>query len=240
MNFRKKPLLARREISLLVLIGLVSVIVVSVLIGVNLGLSRIVPGGGGFYVVWEGARSFLMSHTDPYRVSIASQTQELVYGRAAQQGENPYFLTVPFFLLPIYFPLALISDPAIARGIWMLLCEAMLVATAIIGLRLIEWQPRRFFFMSFILLSIFTFYSVDSLLEGSPTILLGLLFIGILSAYSTGQDELVGALLVFSLFYWEVSFPFVLLTFWRVFLDKRSRVLNGFGMLLAILMILSF
>ncbi len=253
----------------MLLIGVVTLIVVSVLVGVNLGLSRTIRGGGGFFVAWQGARDILLEiagklasfidslflnfgqrsavsttallgQINPYSVSVAVQTQQMVYGRAAQPGENPYFLTIPFFLMPFYFPFALISDPVAARGIWMFLSEAALVATAILSLRMIEWRPPRFLLILYILLSLFTFYSVDSLLEGSPVILLTLLFIGILYTYLTGQDELTGALLVFSLFYWEVSLSFVLLMFLKISADKRSRVWNGFGMLLAILMILSF
>ena len=269
MKFQKRRGLSSQDIRILLLIGIVALIVVSMLIGVNLGLSRIVRGGGGFFVAWQGARGLLLEiidklasfvknpflnfgqgsaasataplgQADPYSVSVAVQTQQMVYGRAAQPGENPYFLTIPFFLLPFYFPFALIPDPAIARGIWMSLCEVALVAAAILSLRMIEWRPPRFLLILFILLSLFTFYSVDSLLEGSPIILLTLLFVGILYTYVTQQDELTGALLVFSLFYWEVGLPFVLLMFLKIFMDKRSRVLNGFGMLLLILGILSF
>ncbi len=254
---------------MLLLIGVVAVIMVSVLIGVNLGLSRIVRGGGGFFIAWQGGRDVLLGiagklasfinslflnfgqrsatstaapqeQANPYSISVAAQTQQMVYGRAARPGENPYFLTIPFFLIPFYFPFALISDPVIARGLWMVLCEAALVAVAGLSLRMIEWRPPRFLLVLFILLSLFTFYSVDSLLEGSPVILLTLLFVGVLYAYSTEHDELAGALLVFSLFYWEVSFPFVLLMFLKIFADKRPRVLNGFGMLWVVLLIASF
>ena len=251
----------------MLLIGIVALIVVSVLVGVNLGLSRTVRGGGGFFVAWLGTHSLLLDMaarlvgfvsnlsnfgrspistatqpglSNPYSILIANQTQQMVYGRTAQPGENPYFLTIPFFLLPFYFPFALIPDPAIARGLWMFLCEAALVWTVILSMRMIEWRPPRFLLVLFILFSIFAFYPVDSLLDGSPAILLTLLFVGILYAYITQQDELTGALLVFSLFDWEITLPFILLMFLKISADRRSRVWNGFGMLLVILVILSF
>ncbi len=269
MKFQKRRGLTSQEIRILFLIGIVALIAVSVLIGVNLGISRIVRGGGGFFVAWRGAREVLLAIADglagfvknlplafrqgfaattpsplaqanPYSVSSAVQIQQMVYGRAAHSGENPYFLTIPFFLLPLYFPFALIPDPIAARGVWMFLCEAALAAAALLSLRMIEWRPPRYLLALFILLFLFAFYSVDSLIEGSPVILLMLLFVGILYAYSAGRDELCGALLVFSLFYWEVSLPFVLLMFLKIFADKRSRVLNGFGMLFGVVFILSF
>ncbi len=240
MKFKKRPGLTPREIGLLVLIGLTAVIVVSILAGVNIGLSRAVGGGGGFLVLWEGARTFIFSLGQPYSDVVSSLTQQLAYGKAAGAGQNPYFLTMPFFLLLLYSPLAVIPDPTLARGVWLCLSEVALVGTALIYLRLIEWQPRSFFVVLFSLLSLFNFYAVDSLLEGSPSIILGLLFAGILFSYFTERDELAGALLALSLFSWEVSLPILILFFWRVSSEKRTRVITGLAMTLVILVALSF
>ena len=86
---------------------------------------------------------FLFNHVNPYNLDVALRSQQLAYGRAASSGQNPYYLTVPFFLLPIYFPFALISDslfalfpskfvvdPSIVRGLWLMLNEAALLAAA--------------------------------------------------------------------------------------------------------------
>jgi hypothetical protein len=240
VKFQKKPRLTPRDIQIVVLIGLSALIVLGVLIGANIGLSRLVPGGGGFFVMWQGARAFLFERTEPYSGSVATLAQELAYGRFAKPGENPYVLSLPFFLLPVYFPLALLSDPALARGLWMSIAQAGLLAAAFFSLRLIEWQPRRFFLFLYALLAVFNFYSVIALLEGAPSVLLTLLFVGVLLALQGEQDELAGALLVFGLFQWAVSFLFLLLVFWRVFSEKRWRVLAGFGMSLTVLLVISF
>ncbi len=219
---------------------MVALIVVSLLIGANIGLSRIVPGGGGFLVAWKASSGFLFDHIQPYSGVVADQVQQLVYGRTAQSGDNPYILTTPFFLLPVYFSLALISDPAIVRGLWMFFSEVALLATAWLSLRLIEWAPRWPFLIVFFLLSIFSFYSTASLLEGNPASVLVLLYLGILWTYYSEQDELTGALLVLSLFKWEIGSLFLLLIFWRIFSEKRWRVLAGFGMTLFVLLTISF
>lgn len=218
---------------------MVTLIVVSLLIGANIGLSRIAPGGGGFFVAWKASRGFIFDHIQPYSGVIAGQVQQLVYGRIAQSGENPYILTAPFFLLPVYFPLVSVSDPAIARGLWMFFSEAALLATAWLSLRLIEWTPSRLFLIAFFLLSIFSFYSTASLLEGSPAAVLVLLYLGILWTYYSEQDELTGVLLVLSLFKWEIGSLFLLLIFWRIFSEKRWRILAGFGMTLFVLLAIS-
>ena len=222
MEFQKKPRLTPNEIRLLSLIGFVAVIVVSVLIGVNIGLSRSVQGGGEFYSAWNGARMFLFNHVNPYNLDVALQSQQLAYGHAASDGQNPYYLTVPFFLLPIYFPFALISDtlpallpskfvvdPSIVRGMWLILNEGALLVTVVLIVRLIEWSPRRLFLIAFFLLSIFSFYSVSALVDGTPAIMLCLLYFGILYALQNQQDELAGALMALAFFRWEVGLLFL-------------------------------
>ncbi len=236
----KRPGLTRQDIGTLILIGIVTLIVVSVLLGVNIGLSRLVRGGGSFFVGWDGARAYLFNHTEPYSDTVAAQVQILAYGRAVLPGENPYLLNLPFFLLPAYFPLALFSDPVTARGFWMFLGEIALLATAGLSLRMIDWQPRPFFLIVFFLLSVFSFYSVDSLLEGASAVLLVFMYVTILSAWLAHQDELVGALLVLSLFQWEVGLLFLLFMLWRLFDEQRSRVWAGIGMTLFTLAAASF
>ncbi len=239
MNFHKKPSYSLRDIGILSLIGFVSLILGSVLIGTNIALSRVIHGGGEFFVGLEGARAFLFEHTDPYSGTVASLTQELAYGRTANIGENPNFLTIPFFLLPVYFPFTLISESASARGLWMFLSEASMIGAVFLALRSIEWQPRRLFIIFFCLISIFNTYSVAALLEGTPVILLGFLYFGFLFAYSMGRDELAGALLVLTLFYWQVGTLFMILVIWKIFSDKRWHVFYGFGMTFIILLTLS-
>ncbi len=253
MEFQKKPRLTPNEIRLLSLIGFVAAIVLIVLIGVNIRLSRSVEGGGEFYSAWNGARMFLFSHINPYNLDVALQAQQLAYGHTGTSGQNPYYLTIPFFLLPIYFPFALISntlpalfpsnfvvDPSVVRGLWLILNESTLLMIAFLVLRLIEWPPHRIFLIAFFLLSIFSFYSVSALLDGTPAIFLCLLYIGILYALKNQQDELAGALLVLTLFRWEVGLLFLVLVIGRVYHEKRSRVFNGFGMLIVVLLIVSF
>ncbi len=239
MSYRKRPSYSLRDIGILGLLGLGAVILGSVLIGVNITLSRGYNGGGEFFVGLESSRAFLFEHTEPYSSTVASLTQELAYGRTAKGGENPYFLTVPFFILPVYFPFAFFTDSASARGLWMFISEAGLVGSTFIALRLIDWRPRRLFIIFFSLISIFNYYSVTGLLEGTPVILLGCLYLGFLLAYYMGHDELAGALLVFTMFYWQVGSLFIIFMTLKIFTDKRWRVLLGFGMTFIILFILS-
>ena len=53
-------------------------------------------------------------------------------------------------------------------------------------------------------------------MEASPVLLLGLIYAGILFALRAEQDELAGALMAVSLYYWEVGGPFLILVVWFV------------------------
>jgi hypothetical protein len=240
VKFKRRPFYSPRDIGILGLIGLVSIILGAVLIGADIALSRVVHGGGGFFVGLEGARAFLFEHTDPYSEPVARLSQELAYGRTASAGENPYILTTPFFLMPFYFPFAFFSESASARGLWMFLCESGMVGASFLALRSIEWRPKLLFLFFFYLISIFNYYSVTALLEGTPVILLVLVYFGFLFAFSIERDELAGALLVLTLFYWQVGSLFLILVIWKTLYDKRWRVLYGFVMTFTILLILSF
>ena len=239
MKFRKRPRVSARELQILGLLALVFVIALLVLTGVNIALVRLIGDGGEFVAPWSASRGFLFEHTDPYSAAAAAKIQLQVYGRGATGVENPYFVTIPFFILPLYFPFALLSDPGLARSVWILLGEIALLGSALLSMALIEWQPSRLFLVFYSLLSICIFYSVNSFVEGTPGTILILLFMGILFCLYTGRDEAAGALLAFSLFYWEVTVLFVILIIWKALYDKRSRVFLGAGMLLSVLLITS-
>ncbi len=236
----KKPGLTANEIRALILIGLVILIVASVMIGVNIGLSRVLPGGGGFYMAWAGARAFLFDRLEPYSDTVAGRIQDLTYHHAALSQENPYTLDIPFYLLQIFFPIAFIADPATARGVWMVLCELLLLAAAVISLRMIDWEPRRFFLISFFLICLLSVYSLAAVVNGSPAVLLGFLYVAILAAWQGHRDEVAGGLLVFTLFQWEVGSLFLLFMLWRQFEEGRSRVWAGFGLTALVLLAASF
>jgi hypothetical protein len=210
------------------------------LLAADVRISSVAGGGGEFFSAWSGARGFLWQHTGPYDEAAAGFAQQLAYGRSAGSGENPYILATPFFLLPVYFPFALISTASTARGLWMCLSQVALIGGAFIVLSLIEWRRPRVFIVMYLLLAVFSFYSVAAMQEGTPVILLGLLYPGILWAYHKGRDELAGALLVLCFFRWEVGGPFLVLFIWRIFHEKRWNILVGFAMALIALLAISF
>lgn len=234
------------------------------LIAISTGLifaNLTLQGGGDFFVNWVAARGFLFENfkhgkikiqiekkiteelpqrIDPYGGEIPARVQQMVYGHAAGTGDEPYILDTPFQILLLYFPFALFSDPVLARAFFTLLIQLGLFILAILSLRLTEWEAPPFLSVLFVFFAVLNFYSIEAVFEANPVLLLGLLYAGILFFLHNEIDELAGALIAVSLYYWEVGAPFLLLVFLRIYWQKRTRVWAGFFMASSILFFISF
>ena len=216
---------------------IIFLVICAALISANLTLKG---GGGDFYVHWVGARAFLFERMSPYEGEIAARTQRLVYGGPRQAGDEPYLLTAPFHILPLYYPFALFPNLPPVRAVYTLLLELALFALAILSLRLTGWESPRFFALLFFSAAIFNYYAFQAVYEASPVPLLTLCCAGILYAYRAEADDFAGILAALSFYQWEVGLPFLLLFFWRARRENRSRVFSGFFALTFILLALAF
>lgn len=238
MNFQPPSnSLTKRDYQFIALVTVLFLIISAGLIYANLSLPK---GGGDFLMHWVASRGFIFERVDPYSGQIPTQVQELVYDDPAGAGEEPYILDTPFHLLLLYFPTALLSDPDIVRAIYTLILELALFALAWLSLRLTEWETPRWFVPFFLAFCVFNFYSFQGILDANPVLLLALLYAGILLGLRFDQDEFVGALMAFSMYYWEVGLPFLLLVAWRSYKEGRVRVLAGFFMISFTLLAVSF
>jgi hypothetical protein len=228
--------LTARDYIFITLVVILFLIVSIALVFENLKL----PGGGEFYVHWVGSRAFTTDKIEPYSGEVAARTQQLVYGGPAQAGDEPYILDTPFEMLLLYFPFSLFSDPVLARAIYTLILELALFAAAILSLRLTEWETPRLLAVIFVIFAVFNYYSIQAVFEASPVLLLGLLYAGILYSLHMEMDELAGALMAVSFYYWEVGAPFLFLVFLRIYHEKRMRVFAGFFMVSLVLFFISF
>jgi len=232
--------LTSRDIGFLLLAAVVVILALFALAVGNYYLADILPDGGEFYLLRTSGRSFLFDQIEPYSGSIPARVQEHVYDRSALPGEDAYILDIPFHLLIVFFPLALIPDVLMARAFWMALSEVGLAGLIYLSFRLLD-RRIPIFFAALIFIAVFaSFYAYQSFLEGSPIILLGLAFVGILLSLHAGLDELAGALIVLSGFQWEMGGPLLFFVTLWVFWERRWRVFIGAGMLAFILFVISF
>lgn len=228
--------LTSRDYQFIALVTILFLALSTALVYANLTLT----GGGDFYTHWVASRGFIFEKIDPYSGEVPARVQELVYGDSAKAGDEPYILDTPFHILLLYFPFSLLSDPQLARALYILILELALFALALLSLRLTDWDTPRYFSVLFLLFCVFNFYSFQAILEASPVLLLGLIYAGILLALRTGQDEFAGALMAASLYYWEVGGPFLFLVAWRAYREGRNRVFAGLGMITFLLLAVSF
>ncbi len=219
------------------LVVVLFLVITTSLVFVNLKLKG---GGGEFYVQWVGSRAFIFDKIEPYSGDVAARIQRWVYGRPAKAREEPYILDTPFHILPLYFLFSLFPNPALARAIFTSTLELALLALVFLSLRLTEWEAPRYFPLLFMLFGIFNFYSIQAIYQGSPVLLLGLLYAGILLCLRAEMDELTGALIALSFYYWEVGAPFLFLIILRAYYEKRVGVFAGFFMLTSVLLAISF
>lgn len=236
---KRQNRLTLRDIRLLILVGVVIIVIVGTLVTLSSFLVNSLPEGGEFWLLRESGQTFLFDHFDPYGGLVPEAVQTQIYGRTAQQGEETYILDIPFHLLILYFPLALFPDVLIARIVWMSLLLSSLVLLTVFSFQLTEWHPPWMFRALFYIFGFFSFYGFVAIQEGTPVVLLGLIYAGILLSLKQNLDELVGALLALSAFQWEVGGLFVLFMFLWVIYNRRWRVLAGCGMVLFILGIIS-
>ena len=239
-EFRKKQnRLTLQDIRLLIVAGVVIIVIVGALVSLSSYLVYILPEGGEFWLLRESGQAFLFNRVEPYSGLVPAEVQMQVYGRAAQPGEEPYILDIPFHLLILYFPLALFPDDLIARIVWMSLLLSSITLLTIFSFQLTDWHPPWMFRVLFYFFGLLSFYGFTAILEGAPVVLLGLAYAGILLSLKRNMDELMGALLALSAFQWEVGGLFILFIFWWIIINRRWRVLAGFGMLLFILGVIS-
>ena len=228
--------LSVEEIRLLIFVLLILIAALAL----NIYLARTLPGGEWFYLRWSGARAFLFEQVEPYSTAIAQRVQDLIYGRNATASEYPYVLNDPFYIVLLYTPLALIPDFTLARGVWMLLSETALLGITVLSLRLSEWEPPRWLYISLVGFALFSYFSLQSLISNSPAIFLTFLYLAILFTLRSYSDELAGALLFLVAYQWEVGGLFFLYILILVFANKRWNVLTGFGMSLFLALVISF
>jgi hypothetical protein len=177
-----------------------------------------------------GGRAFAFERIEPYSGDVAALTQQLVYGRDARSGEEPFILEAQFHIQVLYLPFALIPDATLARSIFTLILELSLGGFLALSLISADWKGPGALSAAFLLAGFSSYYSILALHEANPVLLLGLIYAGILVSLKSGMDEVAGALLALCLSRWEIGAPFIILILLRVWAEGRSRVFAGLFM----------
>ncbi len=207
---------------------LLLLIIVGLFIFGNLQYTAKNPGGNDFLVHWVGTQSFVKEGISPYSDVVALRIQNLVYGRPAQAGEHELRVAYPFYSVFLFLPFSLIEDFTVARALWMTLLELLIIISAIILIKMVNWKPK--FLISFLMIvfSLFWYHGLRSIINGNAVVVI--LFLVVLSIYAINhkQDELAGISLAFLTIKPQVILFFIIfIVLWSV-VNRRYRVIFWF------------
>ncbi len=187
-------MIRRRPITSIILLILTISGSIAALIWGNLQYTRSSPGGEQFLVDWFSARSLFIDGVNPYsetaRISMISfaETEGIELPEGAHFGSPLY---AAYFTLPF----ALISDYPLARALWMVVLEGILIALVFMSLNLARWKIKPVYLALFVLFALFWFHGLYPLLTGNSSILISLLIAAIFLAMRDRQYEFAGVML---------------------------------------------
>jgi hypothetical protein len=214
---------------------IVAVLCLAILTRVNYQFSESSPGGNDFLARWMGAR-FMLKGISPYDERVALETQNLIYGHAADpsRGEDLSRFAYPLYSM-IIFGLFGFFDFTTARAIWMTVLEVGTIAFAVLAAMLAGWEGRRGRTAVWILFSLFGYFGFRAVINGNPIVLVSL-FLGLaIFLLGKGHPLPAGILLAFATIKPQVVIlPILWIILWSVF-QKRYAVLAYFGVTLAVL-----
>ncbi len=156
------------------------------------------PGGHEFLTNWIAFRQIMNHGENPYSDSMALEIQKQVEAMAPSHIPISYRFTTPLYAIVFYFPFALIPDFIFARAMWMTLLEILLIAVALISLRVVNARMSLFETTALVLFLIFWFHGVSALLSGNHSVLVTFFMITAVWAIQNREEELAGVLLAFS------------------------------------------
>ncbi len=226
-----------RRLSLAVLFALIF----GLLFYANYQYTQQQPGGTDFLYRWLPTRLVVVEgYENPYSPEVEYQVELMHHGHAHQGDEPPGIFAYPYYIIPIYIPFSLIKDFALARAIWMTMLELIHFALVILTLRLINFRPGRLTLILLLMVSLFTSFFTQPIIDGNPSPIAALFVLLCLIAISKDRDWLAGILLAFSTIKPQLVILFFILVWVWAFSNKRWKIILGSGISLVVMLGVSF
>lgn len=198
-----------------------------------------VPGGNDFYPRWRGTRALLLNGQDPYSEEVTLQIQMDMYGRPARDDEDQVAFAYPLYVSLLILPFSLLPYP-LAQASWLSALILTALATLIIILRTLDWNPRPAVLVGLALWSVLFYPTARSIMLGQISIVVLALVALALWALESGHEALAGCLLASSTVKPQMIFlivPFLLLVSAR---RRAYRTIAAFLCTMAALALVSF
>jgi hypothetical protein len=201
--------------------------------------TSVVPGGNDFlahYAAWE---AHFKLGLNPYSDEAALYTQQAIYGRPAQPGEDQNRLTYPYYSALVHAPFIML-DYAVARALYMTLLQAALFAGVGLMLVLLGWRPPPGLAVALFAWSLLNYPEARDVILGQFALIGFFALAGSLLLLARGKDAAAGALLVLSTV--KPTLVFLVVPFLLVWAAARGRwrFVFGFAALLTLLAGLSW
>ncbi len=229
----------KEKIVSIIVVALAFSLLVGILFRVNYVVTPQLSGGDSFRVPWMGARTFLYTENNPYLAESAEGTQIAIYGQPKEEGQYPYRLDTPFYLLLFYFPFALVKDFDQARALWMSFAEISLFVVGFLSIYLTEWKSSRVSLVLFFSALFLSFYGLYPLLEGSGTIFTALILLLSLIAFREKWDEVLGILLLFGTIHLQNGALLLFFILFLIIAARRWRVFSIFAMSFVVVIVIT-
>jgi len=160
--------------------------------------TSIAPGGNDFLARYTAFGAYLRQGIDPYSDQATDITNQVVYGRPAQPGEDENRLTYPFYSILLYGPFVAIQDYSVSRAIHMTLLQVALFLGVWMTLEVLRWRPRPWLLVALMAWSLLNYSAARDVILGQFALFGFLSLAGTLYFLARGHDATAGALLVLS------------------------------------------
>ncbi|PKN81776.1 MAG: hypothetical protein CVU42_16200 [Chloroflexi bacterium HGW-Chloroflexi-4] len=198
------------------------------------------PGGEDFLINWSATRGFMTQGLSPYGSEASQSIQdELNLHEITRTLENPKF-SMPLYGMLIFSPFALIADFEIARAVWMTFLEISLIAIIILSMHLTYWKINPILLTSLFLFGLFGFHGIMPLLDGSLSIPITLMTLGILITIHNKQDEAAGLMIAFTTMLPVPIGLFLIFVLVWVIATRRGKIIAWFLATFSLLLGFSF
>lgn len=212
-----------RRQSSIVLVGLVLLLVFAVigLFWANYRFSLRSSVENSFAPRWYGTRLFLFQGLNPYSEKATNEIQNFIYGQPAGASDDQALFLYPFYAFIVFAPFGLIKNLAVAQALWMTVLDLALLGTILIGIYLSSWRISKWMWALLLLLLTFWVHTVNSILEGDPSVLVAFFISAALLSIHYEHDILAGIFLVLAMI--KPQIVIVLIPFMLIWAGTNSR-----------------
>ena len=192
-----------------------------------------------FILNWNSLQRFIYDGSSPYSAEVYADTTRIVISRGTFAGElEPLHLPLSHLLL--FLPFAWMQEIGMAAATWLAVVQFGLAGSVLLVMSRLEGRMSRWYYLPVLLFFLAWQPLYAAINSGSELLVqLGLILLA-LKMLEQQSDEYAGLLLAFAFFNLEVFGIFYLTLLIWLAAKGRWGVLGGFGLTLALLLLLAF